>query len=154
MDIQATLQNRGLFRTRVSGRLARITAVVRIVAGVVFVLFGVVKFVEPEYELAEFVRFGFPNSVAIVYLVGLLEIVGGLMLVVGLLTRLAAAALAMNMAGAVLTAGINVGGPIHLGLAPALLVTILYLLWAGPGEPALDNRLDASRPRAIGEATH
>ena len=106
MGIQATLRNRGLFRTRVSGRLRRVTAVVRIAAGVVFVLFGVVKFIVPEYELAEFVRFGFPNVVAIVYLVGLLEIVGGLMLVVGLLTRLAAAALALNMAGAVLTAGI------------------------------------------------
>ncbi len=145
MGIQATFRNRGLFRTRVSGRLRRITAVVRIVAGVVFVLFGVVKFVEPEYELAEFVRFGLPNSVAIVYLVGLLEIIGGLMLVLGLLTRLAAAALAMNMAGAVVTAGITVGGPIHLGLAPALLVAMLYLLWAGPGDPALDARLDTPR---------
>jgi putative oxidoreductase len=145
VDIQATLQNRGLFRTQVSGRLARITAVVRILAGIVFVLFGLVKFIEPEYELAEFVRFGFPNVVAIVYLVGLLEIIGGLMLVLGLLTRLAAAALAMNMAGAVLTAGITVGGPIHLGLAPALLVTMLYLLWAGPGDPALDVRLDTPR---------
>jgi len=66
VGIQATLQNRGLFRTRVSGRPARITAVVRIVAGVVFVLFGVVKFIVPEYELAEFIRVGFPNLVAIV----------------------------------------------------------------------------------------
>jgi putative oxidoreductase len=137
---QAILRSRGLFRTRVNGWLRRVTAVVRIVAGVVFVLFGVVKFIVPEYELAEFVRFGFPASVAIVYVVGLLEIVGGLMLVLGLLTRFAAAALAVNMAGAVLTAGINVGGPIHLGLAP----TLLYLLWAGPGDPALDARLDAS----------
>ena len=47
------------------------------------------------------------------------------MLVLGLLTRLAAAALAVNMAGAVLTAGITVGGPIHLGVAPALLVSTL-----------------------------
>ena len=149
---QAILRSRGLFRTRVvNGQLRRVTAVVRIVAGVVFVLFGVVKFIVPEYELAEFVRFGLPASVAIVYVVGLLEIVGGLLLVLGLLTRFAAAALAVNMAGAVLTAGINVGGPIHLGLAPTLLLAMLYLLWAGPGDPALDARLDASGPRSIGE---
>ena len=104
-----------------------------------------VKFVVPEYELAEFVRFGLPNLIAIVYLVGLLEVVGGLMLVLGLLTRLAAVALAANMAGAVLTAGLTVGGPIHLGLAPALLVAMIYLLWAGPGVPALDTRLDTRR---------
>ena len=100
----APLRSRGLFRTRVSGRLRRITAIIRVVAGVVFVLFGVVKFIVPEYELAEFVRFGLPNLIAIVYLVGLLEIVGGVLLVLGLLTRLAAVALAANMAGAVLTA--------------------------------------------------
>jgi uncharacterized membrane protein YphA (DoxX/SURF4 family) len=92
---------------------------------------------------AVFVRFGLPPWIAIVYLVGLLEVVSGLML--GLLTRLTAAALAANMAGAVLTAGIAVGGPIHLGLAPALLLATLYLLWAGPGAPALDVRLDAPR---------
>jgi putative oxidoreductase len=86
-----------------------------------------------------------PTWSRIVYLVGLLEIVGGLMLVLGLLTRLAAAALAVNMAGAVLTAGITMGGPIHLGLAPALLVAMLYLLWAGPGDPALDARLNTPR---------
>ena len=139
----AGLRSRGLFRTRVGGRPARATAAVRMLAGAVFVLFGAIKFVVPDYELAEFVRFGLPPWIAIVYLVGLLEVVGGLMLVLGLLTRLAAVALAANMAGAVLTAGLTVGGPIHLGLAPALLVTMLYLLWAGPGTPAFDARLDA-----------
>jgi putative oxidoreductase len=136
--------NRGLFRTRVGGRLRVVTAVVRVVAGVVFVVFGAVKFVVPEYELEQFARFGLPPWIALVYLVGLLEVVGGLMLVAGFLTRLAAAALAANMAGAVLTAGIAVGGPIHLGLAPALLVAMLFLLWSGPGAAALDARLDPS----------
>jgi putative oxidoreductase len=37
-----------------------------------------------------------------------------------------------------------VGGPIHLGLAPTLLVAMLYLIWAGPGAAALDGRLDAT----------
>jgi putative oxidoreductase len=142
--IRAAVVRRGLLRTRVGGRARYLSTIIRIVVGVVFVLFGVVKFVVPELEVAEFVRFGFPGSVAIVYLVGLLEIVGGLMLVLGLLTRVAAAALAVNMAGAVLTAGLTVGGPIHLGLAPTLLVAMLYLIWAGPGAAALDGRLDAT----------
>jgi putative oxidoreductase len=45
------------------------------------------------------------------------------------------------MVGAIATAGVVVGGPIHLGLAPALLVAMLYLLWAGSGPAAIDRRL-------------
>ena len=87
-----------------------------------------------------FGQFGLPRSSALVYLVAALEITCGLLLLVGLLTRLAAAAMAANMAGAVLTAGTHVGGPIHLGLAPALLAAMLYVLWAGPGKLAVDQR--------------
>jgi putative oxidoreductase len=76
-----------------------------------------------------------------VHLVGLLEVAAGLMLVVGLATRLAALGLAVVMAGAILTAGLTVGGPFHLGLAPALLAANVYLLVAGPGSLALDRRL-------------
>jgi hypothetical protein len=36
-----------------------------------------------------------------------------------------------------------VGGPFHLGLAPALLAANVYLLVAGPGSLALDRRLVA-----------
>jgi putative oxidoreductase len=79
-----------------------------------------------------------------VQLVGLVEVGAGLMLVVGLATRLAALALAVVMAGAILTAGLTVGGPFHLGLAPALLVANGYLLAVGPGNLALDRRLAAT----------
>jgi putative oxidoreductase len=129
------------FRDRVAGRAAIATAIVRIAAGVVFVLFAIPKFAFHDMELAEFVRYGFPASSTVIYLVGVLETAGGLMLVLGLATRLAAAGLAVNMAGAVATAGVRVGGPIHLGLAPTLLFAMLYLLWAGPGAAALDRRL-------------
>lgn len=94
-----------------------------------------------------FGTFGLPQSSTLVDLVATLEIVGGLLLVLGLLTRLAAAALAGNMAGAILTAGTHVGGPLHLGLAPALLATMLFLLWAGPGAAALDRHL--SQPTRV-----
>jgi uncharacterized membrane protein YphA (DoxX/SURF4 family) len=129
---------------RVTGRAARVTAAVRIFVGVVFLFFGALKFLITEIEVAEFVRFGFPESVLVVHLVGLLEVGAGLMLVVGLATRLAALGLAVVMAGAILTAGLTVGGPFHLGLAPALLAASVYLLVAGPGSPALDRRLAAT----------
>ena len=78
---------------------------------------------------------------AATYLVGSLELVGGLALVVGLLVRPFALALAGNMIGAISTAGRIDGGPVHLLLAPALLLGMVFLLWAGAGSPALDRRL-------------
>lgn len=127
--------------TRVSNRAATATAGLRIFVGLVFLLFGALKFVFVDFELAEFVKFGFPESAVLVYLVGLLEVGAGLMLLLGLGTRLAAAALAIVMAGAILSAGLTVGGPFHLGVAPVLLIANLYLLWAGSGSRALDTRL-------------
>ncbi len=132
-----------LFASRVSGRGEVATAVARVLAGLVFVLLSLPKFFLHDFELAEFMRFGLPNSSLIVYLVGLLELGAGLMLVLGLGTRLAALGLAINMIGAIATAGVRVGGPFHLGLAPALLLAMLFLLWAGPGAASLDRRLAA-----------
>jgi putative oxidoreductase len=65
----------------------------------------------------------------------------GALLVVGLLTRPAALLLAFNLVGAIATAGRVDGGPFHLGVAPAMLVAMLYLVWAGGGRLALDRTL-------------
>jgi uncharacterized membrane protein YphA (DoxX/SURF4 family) len=129
--------------SRVDGRAAAVTAGIRIFVGLAFVFFGGMKFVITEVEVTEFVKFGFPDSPVIVYLVGLLEAGAGLMLLLGIGTRLAALGLAIVMVGAILTAGLAVGGPFHLGVAPVLLVANLYLLWAGSGSRALDRRLTA-----------
>jgi putative oxidoreductase len=129
--------------SRVDGRAAAVTAGIRVFVGLAFVFFGVVKFVMTQFEVTEFVKFGFPASAGIVYLVGLVEVGAGLMLLLGLGTRLAAVGLAVVMVGAILTAGLTVGGPFHLGVAPVLLVANLYLLWAGSGSRAVDRRLAA-----------
>jgi putative oxidoreductase len=115
--------------------------VVRIAAGVVFVGFSFGKFFRHQAEQAAFERYGIPVSDAATYLVGSLELVGGLALVIGLLVRPFALALAGNMIGAISTAGRIDGGPVHLLLAPALLLGMVLLLWAGPGSPSLDQQL-------------
>ena len=130
-----------LFSSRVHGKAATATAALRVLTGLAFVLFSLPKFVRHEDELAEFVRYGLPDSSAIVYLVGTLELAAGLMLVLGVATRLAALGLAANMVGAIATAGIQVGGLFHLGVAPLLLVSTVYLLWAGSGAAAIDHTL-------------
>lgn len=137
------------FASRVSGRVAAATTVLRVLVGAFFLLFGLLKFTQHESEMAEFVRFGFPDPSLIVYLVGLLELGAGLMLVLGIGTRLAAFGLAVNMAGAILTAGTHVGGPFHLGVAPTVLAVMLYLLWAGSGGRAFDTRLAARAEAAV-----
>jgi len=129
--------------SRVTGRAATATAALRMFAGLFFVLFGLLKFLAHELELSEFIKYGFPDSSLIVYLVGVLEVGAGLMLIVGIGTRLAAVGLAIVMAGAILTAGLKVGGWFHLGVAPTMLAMQLYLLWAGSGRLALDRMLAA-----------
>ncbi|MCA1689067.1 MAG: DoxX family protein, partial [Actinobacteria bacterium] len=110
-----------------------------VLSGAVFVAFGVGKFTSHASELDSFRGYGLPAPDAFVYLIGVVEIVGGLLLVVGLATRAASLVLAANMVGAILVSGIGRGEPISLTLAPALLVAMLLLVWRGPGRWALDS---------------
>jgi len=118
---------------------------VRIATGVLFITFSVGKFADHAQESADFDHYGIPAPEVATYLVGTLELVCGALLVVGLLTRLAAALLAANMVGAIATAGRVDGGSFHLGVAPTMLVAMLFLVWAGCGYVALDRML---APRA------
>lgn len=131
----------GLLHSRLHGRAGLVAVVVRVLAGAVFVAFSLGKFTRHQQYIEEFVSYGLPESSLLVYLVGLLELIGGLMLIAGFLTRLSALGLGLDMVGAIVTAGVQVGGPIHLGLAPALAVAMLFLLWAGPGPYSVDQRL-------------
>jgi len=115
--------------------------VVRIVTGVLFVTFSLGKFVDHAQESADFDHYGIPAPEVATYLVGVLELVCGALLIVGLLTRAAAALLAADMVGAIATAGRVDGGSFHLGVAPTMLVAMLFLVWAGPGRLALDRTL-------------
>lgn len=115
----------------------------RLAAGVVFVAFSTGKF-RRDAEVDAFDRYGIPFPEVATYLVGVLELVGGVFLIVGLLTRPVALAVAGDMIGAIATAGRIDGGFVHLGLAPALLLTMLVLLRAGAGSRSLDMRLHES----------
>ena len=113
----------------------------RVGGGGVFVAFGVGKFTQHASEVASFEEYGLPAADAFVYAIGVVELVGGLLLVLGLLTRPAALVLAGDMVAAIILSGIALGEIISLTLAPAELLICLYLLWTGPGVFALDHRL-------------
>lgn len=117
----------------------------RVGAGAVFIAFGAAKFANHASEVDSFRTYGLPAPNAFVYAIGVLELVGGALLILGLATRIASLLLAGDMVGAIIVSGIGRGEMVSLTLAPALLVTVLFLAWNGPGRFALDGRF---RPRA------
>jgi putative oxidoreductase len=122
-------------------RQDKVLAFLRLAAGLVFIGFGVVKFTHHEDEVASFENYGLPEPDLTVYAIGVLEIGGGLFILLGLLTKLTALALAGNMAVAIVVSGIKEGEVLpSLTLAPALLAIMLLLLRFGPGVLSLDAR--------------
>jgi uncharacterized membrane protein YphA (DoxX/SURF4 family) len=118
----------------------------RWVAASIFLGFGVTKFANHAAELASFRHYPLPAPGLFVYLVGALEAGGGLLLAAGLLTRLAALALATDMIGAVVVSGLARGEVISVTLAPLLLVAMIILIRFGPGTWSLDSWLAARDP--------
>jgi putative oxidoreductase len=115
----------------------------RLGAGAIFIGFGQSKFVHHAKEVRSFDRYGLPAPEVFTYAIGTLELTCGLLLALGLATRLVAPALAGNMVGAIATGGRADGGFVNLGLAPMLFVGMLFLLWTGAGRWSVDSRLRA-----------
>jgi uncharacterized membrane protein YphA (DoxX/SURF4 family) len=113
-------------------RSDRTTARVALVTGIIFVAAGLVKFVFHHWELDAFRTFGLPWPSALEILAGVLEVVGGLMLLWRRYLVPTAAVLAVTMVVAIGASGIGHGDVIpSLTLAPALLLAMLYLLARG-----------------------
>jgi putative oxidoreductase len=123
------------------GTVAVVAAAVRVVAGVALVVIGSGKFVDHMQEAVDFRGYGIPLPDLAVWVSGTVEVVGGALLVLGLATRLAAALVAVNLVVAISTAGVMEGGTFHLGVGPALLLAMVFLLWSGGGAWSLDGRL-------------
>ena len=115
-----------------------------------FLIFGVSKFVNHAAELASFRHYPVPAPGTLVYAVGVIEISGGLLLAIGLLTRLTALALAADMLGAIVVSGLARWETVSLTLAPILLAAMIILIRFGAGDWSLDRHLAAhlSRRRA------
>ncbi len=98
-----------------SDRWSRWTAwgptVLRIIVGVIFVMYGWDKFFGfgPDFWVELFASQGIPWPNLTATLVGVVELVGGVALVLGLSTRGAAALLTIDMAVAILVVGIEGG---------------------------------------------
>jgi putative oxidoreductase len=102
---------------------------VAILTGVIFIIAGLVKFVLHRWELHAFRSFGLPWPFALEIFAGMVEMVGGILLVLRRFVAPAALLLAVTMIVAIGSSGIAQGDVIpSLTLAPALLLATLYLL--------------------------
>jgi uncharacterized membrane protein YphA (DoxX/SURF4 family) len=159
----------------VPGDAPAATVLLRVMAGGVFLWEGVLKFVYANQGVGRFTKLGFPFPQATAAFTGVLEIVGGVLLIAGLLTRLIAVPFVVEMLVAMLSTKIS----LYLGTSPlplppsppqvgfwavlhevrseyAQLLTVLFLLVEGPGRWSLDALLARKKqegahaaPRAV-----
>ncbi len=149
------------------GRLNRTSApaslvLVRCIVGLVFLVEGILKFIYPD-ELAagRFAKIGSPAPGTMAPFVGVVEVVCGTLLILGLLTRLAAIPLIIDISTAIVSTKVPIllghgfGGfalaklP-HYGLLSmiheartdlSMLLGLLFLLIVGAGAWSLDARI-------------
>ena len=136
------------------------TLLLRLMAGGVFSWEGILKFVYANQGVGRFTKLGMPFPHFTATFVGWLEIVGGLMLLSGLMTRLIAVPFIIEMIVAILSTKISLYlGTSPLPLPPALpqvgawavlheirsdyaqIMTVAFLLINGPGKWSLDALL-------------
>ncbi|HYM06488.1 MAG TPA: DoxX family protein [Terriglobales bacterium] len=133
------------------------TLLLRLMAGGVFFWEGILKFVYVNQGVGRFTKLGIPFPHFTAAFVGYLEIVGGMLLLTGLLTRLIAIAFVIEMIVAILSTKISLylgTSPLPLPPAPpqvgfwavlhevrsdyAQILTAIFLLINGPGKWSLD----------------
>jgi len=154
-----------LLRPPVTG--PRATMVIRLMAGSVFFWEGLLKFVYENQGVGRFTKLGIPFPLATAPFVGGLEIVGGLLLMVGLGTRLIAIPFIIEM----VVAMISTKPRLFLGTLPlapppvppqvgmwavlheirseyAQIMTCIFLLISGPGPWSLDAALRSGEARS------
>jgi putative oxidoreductase len=151
----------------------RSTLVLRLMAGGVFLWEGILKFVYANQGVGRFTKLGMPFPDFTASFVGGLEIMGGLLLLSGLMTRLIAIPFIVEMMVAILSTKIALylgTSPLPLPPAPprvgmwavlhevrseyAQLLTTVFLLINGPGRWSLDALLHRERRPAADGVVH
>src|SRR5580698_6979417 len=92
----------------------RSTLIMRVMAGGVFLSEGILKFVYTNQGVGRFTKLGIPAPDLTASFVGSLEIVGGMLLIMGLFTRIIAIPFIIEMVVAILTTKVS----LYLGTSP------------------------------------
>ncbi len=130
---------------------------VRMAAGLVFFTQGILKYLDPTMGVIRFTRIGFPIPDFTAHLVGTFEIICGLLLIVGLFTRLASIPLLAVILMAIATTKIpelfRAGQGFWFMVSDArtdfaMAMSLIFLLIAGGGGLSFDLWL-ATRDRRV-----
>jgi putative oxidoreductase len=121
---------------------------IRIILGYVFIVAGLQKFIFPDdMGPGRFADMGFPAPEFIAYFVGFFETLGGLLILIGLASRLAAIPLAMVMVVAIVTTKIPQLSEGFWSFAHAarldisMLLTSIFVIYNGSGRHSLDEKI-------------
>lgn len=112
---------------------------IRIMAGLTFIAHGVPKFFDVSGGYGFFQSVNLPPELYVP--IALLEVIGGLAILLGILTRIASAILIIEMIGAILTVKLTKGfiGGYEFDL---LLISIcISLVIMGPGKISIENNI-------------
>jgi putative oxidoreductase len=131
-------------------------ALVRIITGVIFVAHGYMKFFVMGIPgtTGFFSQVGIPAPGFMAPFVATLEVAGGIALIIGLLTRLAALGLAINMLVAIVLVRLKGGffAPNGAEFEILLCVACVALVIAGAGAFSADEAIARRRSPAVGDA--
>jgi putative oxidoreductase len=144
----------------------RSTVLIRLMVGGVFFWEGLLKFVYTNQGVGRFTKLGIPFPGPTAHFVAILEIVGGLLLMAGFLTRVIAIPFVIEMIVAILSTKISLylgTSPLPLPPAPpqvgpwavlheirsdyAQIMSVLFLLVTGPGPWSVDAILTRLKTR-------
>ena len=147
-----------LFRTATARQVNLGLTILRIVVGDIFIAHGAQKLFVYGFAgvTGAFGQMGIPMPGLIGPFIALLELFGGLALVFGLLTRLAALGLAFNMLGAILLVHLKGGFFLPNGaeFALSLLGGAALLTFTGAGAFSLDALIARRENGAVAEVSN
>ena len=109
---------------------------IRIVAGITFIAHGLPKFENIAGTQGFFGSIGLPPELALP--VGLLEVIGGIFLLVGVVTRISAALFIIDMIGAIVLVRLPDGFVDGYELESLLIAISVSLLITGPGRISVE----------------
>jgi uncharacterized membrane protein YphA (DoxX/SURF4 family) len=135
---------------------------IRVAVGLIFATQGILKFTSANMGVLRFTRIGFPHPGFLAHFVGGFEIVCGILVLLGLFTRIAAIPLFIIICTAIATTKIpELSNPAQgfwfmvsdARTDFAMFCSLLFIFFAGPGKASLDALWTGSKGQQVADMT-